>query len=239
MDKLFIIIPAYNEAENIKQLIEEWYPVIERYGNEDSRMVIVNDGSKDATGSLLNESEKTRPLLKVLSKQNGGHGPAVIFGYKYALRNGADYIFQTDSDRQTDPDEFETFWNLRKDYDAVIGNRFDRKDGTGRIFVEKVLLLILRGVFGVKMPDSNAPFRLMNAGIVSKYLKKLPDDFNLPNVMLATYFVYFHEKVKFIDISFRPRRKGTGSLNPLKIFKTGIRALGDFNYLKKHINDND
>ena len=235
-EKLYIIVPAYNESENIENLVNDWYPVVEKHnGNGTSRLVVINDGSKDNTYDILLELAKTRPLLNPLTKPNGGHGPTLLYGYRYAIDNDADYIFQTDSDGQTNPDEFEEFWNNRNEYDAIIGSRSKRQDGASRKFVESVLLLILRMVFGVKMPDSNAPFRLMKKELVSKYIKKMPEDFNLPNVMLTTYFVYFHEKVKFIEISFKPRQAGTNSINIKKIVKIGKNALKDFKYLKKNI----
>lgn len=236
MDRLYIIAPAYNEAENIGKFIDDWYPVVEQHsGGGLSRLVIVNDGSKDNTYEIMREYAEQRPLLLPLTKPNGGHGPALLFGYRYAIEHGADYIFQTDSDGQTDPAEFEQFWQLRDTYGAVIGNRSSRQDGLSRKFVEKTLLLILRVTFGVRVPDSNAPFRLMKRELVEKYIGKMPEDFNLPNVMLTTYFAYFHEKVKFVEITFKPRQAGTNSINIKKIVKIGWKAVGDFRYLKKHI----
>lgn len=238
MDILYIVVPAYNESENIIKLVEDWYPVIEKHdGCGKSRLVIVNDGSKDDTYEIIEKCAENRPLLQPLTKTNGGHGPTVLYGYRYAIENGADYIFQTDSDGQTSPDEFEAFWNLRNEYDAVIGNRSSRQDGILRKFVEAVLLVILMLVFGVRIPDSNAPFRLMKSKLVEKYIKKMPNDFNLPNVMLTTYFAYFNEKIKFINISFKPRQGGVNSINVKKIIKIGWKAIQDFYVVKKQIND--
>ena len=238
MDTLYVVVPAYNEQENIERFVDEWYPVVERHNESgESRLVVINDGSKDDTYAKMQELAKTRPLFKPLTKPNGGHGSTVLFGYRHAIEQGADYVFQTDSDGQTNPDEFEQFWNLRNEYDAIIGNRNSRQDGASRVFVEYTLLLILRVVFGVKIPDSNAPFRLMNTKLVQKYIAKMPENYNLPNVMLTTYFAYFHEKVKFIDISFKPRQGGTNSINLKKIAKIGWEALGDFVSLRKNINE--
>ncbi len=105
--------------------------------------MIINDGSKDNTYELIKAAEQNYPLLKGLTKQNGGHGSTVLYGYHYAISNDADYVFQTDSDNQTNPAEFEQFWQLRQKYDAIIGNRVHRKDGLQRVFVEKTLLHIL------------------------------------------------------------------------------------------------
>ena len=234
MDKLYIVVPAYNESENLDNLIRDWYPVIEKHnGDNDSRLVIINDGSKDNTYELLQEYAKTRPLIQPMTKQNRGHGSTVLFGYRYAIAEGADYIFQTDSDGQTNPDEFEQFWKNRKEYDAIIGNRIVRGDGKSRKFVENTVCILLRMIFGVNVQEANAPFRLMKADLVKKYIDRLPKEYNLPNIMFTTYFVYYNEKVKFIPITFKPRQAGSNTINIKKIIKIGWKALGDFRQFKK------
>lgn len=234
MQRLFIVMPAYNEQDNIADTLAAWYPVIERHAaNGESRLVAVNDGSKDDTFAMMQKFAKDHPLFTPLTKPNGGHGPTVIYAYNYAIEQGADWIFQTDSDGQTNPDEFEAFWEAREAYDGIFGNRTVRGDGNSRAMVEKVVCLLLRIYFGVKVPDANAPFRLMRAEKVAKYLKKLPEDYNLPNIMMTTYFVYYKERVSFREISFKPRKKGTNSINIKKIFKIGRQAVKDFRMLKK------
>ena len=237
MDILYIIIPAYNEELNIENCVNDWYPIIERFGNEASRLVIINDGSKDSTYEKLLDLAETRPLLTPLTKLNGGHGSAVLFGYRYAIEQGADWIFQTDSDGQTNPAEFEQFWEKRQENDAIIGNRVVRGDGKDRKFVEDTVCFLLRMIFGVKVEDANAPFRLMKSFLVAKYIDKLPHDFNIPNIMFTTYFVYFKEKILFLPITFKPREKGTNSINPKKIIKIGWKAVGDFRKLRREIKD--
>ncbi len=234
MDCLYIVVPAYNESENIKNLVDDWYPVIERHDGEGrSRLVVINDGSKDNTYEILEELARERPLLQPLTKPNGGHGPTVLYGYRYALQEEADYIFQTDSDGQTNPDEFEAFWRDRKNYDAVFGNRTVRGDGNDRAFVEKTLCRILKHYFGVTIPDSNAPFRLMTAAYLKEYLPKMPEDYNLPNVMLTTFGMYYHRKVRFVPITFKPRQGGTNSINVKKITRIGWQALKDFKAIRR------
>ncbi len=233
-DVLYIVMPAYNEEANIKTTLDSWYPVIEKHNKTgSSRLVVVNDGSKDNTYRMMQEYAETHPLFIPLTKPNGGHGSTVIFAYDYAVKNGADWIFQTDSDGQTNPDEFEAFWNEKDNYDAIFGNRTVRGDGKSRAFVEKVVCMLVKHYFGVKVPDANAPFRLMRADKVSKYLGKLKPDYNLPNIMMTTYFVYYKDRVTFKEISFKPREKGTNSINIKKIIKIGQQALKDFRELKK------
>ena len=235
MDCLYIVVPAYNEEPNLRNFVDDWYPVVERHNPEGtSRLVILDDGSTDDTCRLLREMARTRPLLVPLTKENEGHGPTVIRGYRYALKHQADYIFQTDSDGQTDPDEFENFWSQRKDYTALFGNRVARGDGKAREFSEKVLCFILRLIFRVAIPDSNAPFRLMSRRFLKKYIRKLPRKYFLPNVMLTTFGVYYHEPVKFIPISFRPRQGGTNSINMKKMVRIGIRSVREFLWFRRN-----
>lgn len=234
MDKLFIVIPAYNEKDNIENTINDWYPIVEKYnGNGKSRLVVINDGSKDNTYEILCNLAKTRPFLLPQTKENGGHGSTVLYGYRFAIEHNADYVFQTDADGQTNPAEFEAFWSQRKEYDALIGKRTDRGDGESRKFVENVVCILLRLIFGVKVSDANAPFRLMRTDVLSEFLPKLPKDFNIPNIMLTTYFVYYRKRVKFIEISFKPRQGGVNSLNIKKIIKIGWNAIGDFYRLRR------
>lgn len=235
-DVLYIVIPAYNEEANIDQCVFDWYPIIEKHpGGGASRLVIINDGSKDRTYERILALAQNRPLLLPLTKPNGGHGSTVLYGYRYAIEHGADWIFQTDSDGQTNPLEFEPFWEKRGEYDAIIGNRVKRGDGKDRKFVENTVCFLLWMIFGVKVEDANAPFRLMKAALVDRYIGKLSEDFNIPNIMLTTYFAYFKERLLFIPITFKPRKQGKNSVNMTKIVKIGWKALRDFRKLRREI----
>ena len=232
-DTLYIVIPAYNESENIKKVIDEWYPIVEEIG-KDSRLVIIDDGSKDETYKIIKNSAKKRKQLIALTKENSGHGSTVLYGYNYALSNNADYIFQTDSDGQTNPLEFWDFWNFRKEYDMIIGYRNKRKDGLSRIVVTKTLKLVIRFCFKVNVTDANTPFRLMSNRTLKECIKLVPKDFNLSNVILSVIYEKKKMSVKYIPITFRERQGGVNSINIKKITKIGFKALKDF----KEINAN-
>ena len=85
------------------------------------------------------------------------------------------------------------------------------------------------------MPDANAPFRIMKTDVLKKYLYKIPSDFNIPNIMLTAYFVYYNEKTYFEQITFRNRQGGVNSINIPRIIKIGIKALKDFGILRKEM----
>ena len=187
MDKLFIVIPAYNEQDTIEDVVNDWYPVVEKIGN-DSKLVIINDGSKDDTYSILTKLAETRPQLTPVTKPNGGHGATVLYGYNYALENGADFVFQTDSDGQTVVSEFWPFWEKRNEYQMVIGHRAGRQDGFSRKFVTKTLKLVCKICFHVTLTDANTPFRLMQAPTLKDNIQYVPKDFNLSNVILSVIY---------------------------------------------------
>lgn len=231
-DKLYIVMPAYNEEENIDQVAREWHEVVAKIGPE-SRLVIVNDGSKDSTYAKLLELKQELPQLMPLDKANSGHGATLLYAYNYALKENADYIFQTDSDGQTIPDEFYPFWEEREKYAAIIGHRNHRQDGFSRVFVTKTLKLVIRLVFGVSVTDANTPFRLMPRATLEKYIPQIPKDFNLSNVILSVLLVHNKENVKFTPITFRPRQGGVNSINFKRICKIGVQAVKDFCEIKK------
>ncbi len=227
MDKLYIVIPAYNEEANIEAVIKDWYPIVEKIGNG-SRLVIIDDGSKDSTYQIMKQKAEKLPAFEPVTKPNGGHGATVLFGYHYAINAGADYIFQTDSDGQTLPEEFWPFWEQRQSYDMVIGHRKGRQDGLSRVFVTKTLKLVLRLCFHVKITDANTPFRLMKAETLQQQIKLVPEGFNLSNVLLSVIYAKKRLKVKFLQVTFRPRQGGVNSINMKKIFRIGKKAFKDF-----------
>ena len=230
-------MPAYNEAENIEETVKQWYPVVDKLSKEgvEAKLCIANDGSKDNTFAIMNQLTGKYPCLVPLDKPNSGHGATVLHLYRYAIENDADWIFQTDSDGQTQADEFIGFWDNRAKYDAIIGNRRKRGDGVSRKIVEKVLCVILWIIFGVRVPDSNCPFRLMKANKVSRYIRQMPEHYYLANVMLTVYFVKNKDRVLFKEVTFENRKKGKGALNLRKIMSVGIKSIQDFRMFKKEM----
>ena len=230
-ETLFIVIPAYNEEANIRRTVEEWHKIAAHIGSG-SRLVVVDDGSVDHTWTKLLECENHFPQLISVHKENGGHGSAVLFGYRYAIEHGADYIFQTDSDGQTLPEEFWQLWADRKYCGLLIGERRNRQDGAGRVVVTRVLRLVLRIRFGIFVKDANTPFRLMRSGELSQVLKLLPENYNLPNVMMSVIYQKRGWETRWYPITFRPRQGGKNSINIRRIVRIGWQAWRDFGALR-------
>jgi len=233
-DKLYIVMPAYNEAANIEATIKQWHTVVEEIG-EQSRLVIVNDGSKDNTYDImLGLKDKYKQFIPV-TKPNSGHGSTCLYAYNYAINENATFVFQTDSDGQTDPKEFWEFWKKRNEYDFIIGTRQNRQDGFSRIVVTKTLKLLVWFVFGEVVKDPNTPFRLMRANKLKPILEKIPNDFFLSNVIISMLIVKRKETNLWLPISFKPRQGGVNSINLKRIFKIGYKAIGDFYAIKQNI----
>lgn len=232
MDSIYVVMPAYNEEENIEAVVKQWYPTL-LGKDEKSRLLIADSGSSDKTHEILTELKNEYPKLEILTDCDRQHGPKLIALYSRAIKNEIDYIFQTDSDGQTNPEEFIGFWDERALYDGIFGNRTVRGDGKSRAMVERVVCLLVKLFFNVTVPDANAPFRLMKTSVVAKYIDRLPKDYNIPNIMMTTFFVRYHEKVCFKEISFKPRQGGVNSINLKKIFAIGWKALKDFKEFRK------
>jgi glycosyltransferase involved in cell wall biosynthesis len=233
-DSLYIVMPAYNEEANIENVIAQWYPVVEKIGGE-SRLVILNDGSRDSTYEKICKCKETRPRLIGIDKENEGHGATVLRGYRYAIDAGADYIFQTDSDGQTLPSEFAGLWRDRQKCGLLIGYRGKREDGLGRLFVTRTLRLVLLLSFGVWVKDANTPFRLMRASQLKKVLEKIPSGFFLSNVLMTVIYKKDGLGVQYYPITFRPRQGGKNSINMKRMWKIGCDSLRDFHRIRKEI----
>ena len=233
-DILYIVMPAYNEEANIESVVRSWYPNLEGKDAR-SRLVIADSGSTDGTHAVLRRLQEELPQLEILEDTEKQHGPKLMALYRLAAERKAGYVFQTDSDGQTDPGEFAAFWELREEYDGIFGNRTVRGDGNSRAMVEKVVCMLLRLYFGVRVPDANAPFRLMRTDTVARYIGRLPENYALPNIMLTAWFAHEKERICFREITFRPRQGGMNSINIRRIFGIGRQAVRDFRRFRKEM----
>ena len=236
-DNLYIVMPAYNEEANIEEVIREWHPVCEKIAEEgnSAKLVIANDGSKDSTYQKLLDLQRKYQYLLPLDKPNSGHGATVLYLYLKAIEDGANYVFQTDSDGQTRPDEFWEMWNNRKDFDFQIGTRGGRQDGFSRVVVTKTLRFVVWLMFHVWVKDANTPFRLMKAEKLKPILAVIPEDYNLANVAVSAIAVRWKYNIRWQPITFRPRQGGVNSINLKRIFKIGCKALTDFRTINKNL----
>ena len=237
MKSIYFVMPAYNEEANIEDVIKQWHPICERINQlgDNAKLVIANDGSKDNTYKIMKNLEEKYPYFIAIDKPNSGHGATVLYLYRYAIDNGADYVFQTDSDGQTLPEEFWQMWENKEKYDFQIGTRGGRQDGGSRVFVTKTLRFVVWCMFHVWVKDANKPFRLLDVEKLKPILDIIPTDYNLANVAVSAIAVRWNYNIAWYPITFRPRQGGVNSINMKRIFKIGVKALSDFRMINKNL----
>jgi dolichol-phosphate mannosyltransferase len=119
-NKSLVIIPTYNELDNVQKLIPD---ILSRYENVD--ILVVDDNSLDGTGTYIARLSETNKRLNLIQREKKlGLGTAYITGFKYALQNGYSYVFEMDADYSHDPKEIENFLKTVKDNDLVLGSRY-------------------------------------------------------------------------------------------------------------------
>lgn len=119
--KIIIIIPTYNESLNIGELIRDIF----KLNIPDLEILVVDDNSPDGTGRLVEDLKNSDSRIHLIKREKKmGLGTAYLEGFKYALVQGAEYIFQMDSDFSHDPKSIPSFLEAVKDCDTVFGSKY-------------------------------------------------------------------------------------------------------------------
>ncbi len=223
INNLWVIMPVFNEENALKTVIEEWVFTFDQ-SKYNYTFCVYNDGSNDQSAEILDFYSRLYPRLKVITNSNCGHGQTCLLGYRLALQNGADWIFQIDSDGQCSPKHFTTFLEKSNQYPAVFGYRKTRDDGLSRWMISRVVSVFTLLATGSWIKDANVPYRLINSSLLIHSVDKIPNDFHLANILL-TYFVNKQQKIHWINIHFRDRIGGSPSVKPFSYFKNGIRLF--------------
>ena len=178
-EKILLIIPAYNEEENILRVckeIEEKKPEID--------YVVINDGSKDNTLKILQENN----LNHINLIHNLGIGGAVQTGYKYALENNYDIAIQFDGDGQHDIQYIDTICKPLIDGEACfcIGSRYLDKTTSSfkstfmRRLGKNIISMMIRIFWNKKITDPTSGFRAGNKKVIEEYAREYPSDYPEP-----------------------------------------------------------
>ena len=177
--KSLVIIPAYNESENIKNTVQT---LMEKAPQFD--YVVVNDHSKDDTLKILQENYINLPT-------NLGIGGAVQTGYQYAYENGYDMAVQVDGDGQHDPAYLSQLVETmqKEDADMVIGSRFINKEGFQSSFARRVGINyfshLIKQLTGKTITDPTSGFRLANRRVIALFAQDYPRDYPEPESIVA------------------------------------------------------
>ena len=217
-----VVIPVFNEEKLIGECINEWLNVLDSV-NLNYEILIIDDGSSDATISIV-ERYGDNQNVQVIIKQNEGHGPTILAGYKRAV-GIAEWVFQADSDNEISPNQFSALWSRRQGQDAVIAWRQGRNQTTVRRLVTFFARVTTKVLFRCHLRDVNIPFRLIRSETLAILLEKIPSDTFAPNIALSGALSLMNYQVEECPVIFNERIVGESSLSNLGAVRKGGRAL--------------
>ncbi len=213
--KTFVMIPTYNEKENIKNLINK----ILKIKIKDLHIVVADDNSPDGTWGIVQEiSRKNRNVHLLLRKKDKGRGSAGRDGFIYCLKHGADTIVEMDADMSHDPKYIPSMLNELKNADLILGSRrIKGSKEVGRSPVRKIITylanLYISLILGLKVRDCNSGFRCFKREVLEKInLEKLESKGPaiVQEVLFKAHLKGF--RIKEIPITFVNRTKGNSKL---------------------------
>jgi len=160
MARALVVIPTYNEADNIQQLI----PRILGTGAH-FEVLVVDDNSPDGTADAVQALKKTDARIHLLRREKKrGLGTAYVAGFKYALANGFDFVFEMDADFSHDPNELSTLYGKAQNCDLVIGSRYVSGVNVVNWPIRRLLLSYMANVYtqwitGMPVRDATGGFK--------------------------------------------------------------------------------
>ena len=161
----WLILPTYNEAENIEPIVDAVLAVLGRAAPGAHRILIVDDGSPDGTGEIADRLAAGHGAVEVLHRtEREGLGPAYLAGFAYALERGAQFVMEMDADFSHDPADLSRLLAAARSADLVLGSRYVPGGGVadwgvGRQLVSRGGSLYARLVLGLKVRDLTGGFK--------------------------------------------------------------------------------
>ena len=223
MKKLLIVIPTFNEAENIQNVIKEVLSLSNDYYIYN--VLVVDDNSPDGTASLV-ESLNNENIFIIRRKEKLGLGTAYLKGFKFALEKKYDYVFEMDADFSHDPKYLPVFiTEIEKGYDLVVGSRYINGISVvnwpmGRLLLSYFANIYTRIITGLQVKDTTAGFMCYKVASLS--------NINLDNIKSNGYSFQIEMKYKFykkkfniseIPILFIERRAGVSKMSKRVVYE--------------------
>lgn len=211
-----VIIPTYNEKENIEDIIHSISSL-----KTDFDILIVDDNSPDGTGDIVNKLKKDfKNLHLIIRPGKQGLGTAYIKGFKWAIKNGYDIIYEMDADFSHNPKDLERLYNTCiNGADLAIGSRYISGVNVvnwplGRVLMSYMASIYVRLITGLRVKDTTAGFKA--------YKKEVLETIELDNIRSKGYAFQIEMKfttwksgfrIKEIPIVFTDRKQGTSKMS--------------------------
>ena len=218
MDRKIVIIPTYNEKENIERIIRAVFALDGLYN-----IIVIEDGSPDGTGNIVRHLQDEFPERLFMIERSGkqGLGTAYITGFKWAIEKGYDYIFEMDADFSHNPEDLPKLYEACSidGADLAIGSRYCNGISVinwpiGRVIMSYYASVYVRKVLGMKVYDTTAGFKC--------YRRKVLETIDLDNVKMKGYGFQIEMKystfklgfkIKEVPIIFVDRKEGISYLS--------------------------
>lgn len=201
--KFLIVIPTYNEIDNLRPLTEQIFQVVDSKAHlsdvSEVGVLIVDDNSPDGTGSLADELAKKESRIHVLHRQEkSGLGKAYVAGFAWGLKEGYDAILEMDADFSHHPQYLPEFWRLLKQHDVVIGSRYVNGGGVKNWGIVRKLIsrggsVYARALLGIPVGDLTGGF--------NAWRRKVLEDVDISTLQSEGYAFQ-------IELKFRAFQKG-------------------------------
>ncbi|HCC69776.1 MAG TPA: dolichyl-phosphate beta-D-mannosyltransferase [Bacteroidales bacterium] len=211
-----VIIPTYNEKENIEKIVDSISSL-----EVDFDILVIDDSSPDGTGDIVKKIQKNRQNLNLISRESKlGLGTAYITGFKWAIERGYDMIYEMDADFSHNPDDLVRLYNTCiNGADLVIGSRYISGVNVvnwplGRVLMSYMASIYVRMVTGLRIKDTTAGFKA--------YKREVLEAIGLDNIRSRGYAFQIEMKfttwklgfrIKEIPIIFTERQEGTSKMS--------------------------
>ena len=218
MDKKIVIIPTYNEKENIEKITRAVFSL-----EGDYHVLIIEDGSPDGTAAIVRklQEEFSQKLFMIERQGKLGLGTAYITGFKWSVENGYDYIFEMDADFSHNPNDLPRLYEAcsKEGADLAIGSRYCNGISVinwpiGRVIMSYYASVYVRTVLGMKVYDTTAGFKCYRRAVLETLdldkVKMKGYGFQI-EMKYSTYKLGF--KIKEVPIIFVDRTEGTSKMS--------------------------
>jgi dolichol-phosphate mannosyltransferase len=216
----WLVLPTYNEAENIEAFIAAVQPQLAKAAAE-YRVLVVDDSSPDGTGQIADRLAAELPAVEVLHRPaKEGLGRAYLAGFERALAGGADYVLEMDSDFSHDPEDLPRLIGAARDADLVLGSRYVRGGGVTddwgltRRLLSRGGSWYARRVLGIPVHDLTGGFKCFRRGVLEALdLEGIHADGYGFQIELTYRAIKAGFRVREVPIVFRDRQAGTSKMS--------------------------